>query len=157
MKRIACFLSAVLILSTFSACQSAEEAFSALAFLGMIMASDDSVPKDEIIEFVNEHQDELEVCAEKDDFSEFEGRGIVKSVYESETYTEFYCGGWGLAGGSSYYCGFFYSPYDSATAKWPHLTGKPEGNEFVYEEVGSDNRFYSEKIIDCFYYFEESY
>lgn len=157
LKKAGCILSVVLILFSFTACQSTEDAFGALAFFSMIMASDDSVPKDKIVEFVNEHQDELKECAENDDFSEFEGRGVVKSVYDSGTYTGFYCGGKGLAAGSSYYCGFFYSPHDSATAMWPHLTVSPEENGFVYEEVNGDNRFYSEEIFDCFFYYEQSY
>ncbi len=150
LKKAVCILSVVLILLSFTV-------FSALAFFGMIMASDDSVPKDEIIEFVNEHKDELEECAENYDFSEFEGRGIVKSVYESGTYTEFSCGGRGLAGGSSYYCGFFYSPYDSRSAKWNGLPMHSYGDGFLYAEEFGDNKFYCEKIFDCFYYYEESY
>lgn len=155
LKKAVCILSVVLMMFSFTACQAGD--FSALSFFRMIMSSDDSTPKDQIFEFVNEHQEELIECAEKDDFSEFEGRGIVKSVYDSGTYTEFYCGGRGLAAGSSYYCGFFYSPHDSATAMWPHLTVSPKGNGFVYEEVNGDNRFYSEEIFDCFFYYEESY
>jgi len=157
LKKAMCISAVVLILFSFTACHFTEDTFSALAFFSMIMASDDSVPKDRIIEFVNEHQDELKNCAEKGDFSEFEGRGIVKSVYDSGTYTEFYCGGRGLAAGPSYYCGFFYSPHDSATAMWEDLTVRPEGNGFVYEEVNGNNRFYSEEIFDCFYFYEESY
>ncbi len=157
LKKAVCISFVVLILFSFTACQSTEDAFGALAFFSMIMSSDDSVPKDKIIEFVNEHQDELRECAEKNDFSEFEGRGIVKSVYDSETHTKFYCGGRGLAAGPSYYCGFFYSPHDSATAMWPHLTVSPEENGFVYEEANGNNRFYSEEIFDCFFYYEQSY
>ena len=103
-----------------------------------IMSSDDSVPKEDIIEFVNEHKDELEECAEEKDFSSFEGVGIVKDVSESGNCVEFYCGGRGLSV-SGYYCGFFYSSNDSENAL-------KQGDEY-----------YSEKIFDHFYFYEITY
>lgn len=107
--------------------------------MGAIMSSDDSVPKEEIIEFVNEHKDELEECAENGDFYLFEGKGIVKSVYETENYTQFSCGGRGMATGFSYYCGFFYSE---------------ENNENALKQ---GDEYYSEKIFDHFYFYEITY
>ena len=141
LKKIISLLLIVLIFFSVSACN----------------LLDDSVPKEKIVEFVMKHQDKLIECAQKGDFSEFEGLGIVKSVYESAGYTELYCGGKGLAGGSSYYCGFYYSPQDSKTAMWQGLAVRPEGKGFVYEEEDGANRFYSEKIFDCFYFYEQSY
>lgn len=138
MKKAAFLLLVALIFLSFSACQSAEDFFGGLVFMGAIMSSDDSVPKEEIIEFVNEHKDELLECVDKNDFSEFDGYGIVKSVDATGGYVEFYCGGRGLSV-SGYYCGFFYSPDDNENAL-------KQGDEY-----------YSEKIFDCFYFYEATY
>lgn len=145
---------------TLSACKSVKETvaevFAGIVFVGAVIASNDSVPKHKIFKFVNEHKDKLEECIQKGDFSEFEDVTIVKDIYKRDTYTEFYCGGKGIAS-SSYYCGFFYSPQDDKNAKWEHLTLTPDGKGYVNKSNASDNIFYCEKITDCFYFYEESY
>lgn len=138
MKKLLCLSLAVLILFAFSACSSPEQMIGEIVFLSSILMSDDSVPKEDIIDFVNEHKDELLECADKNDFSSFEGVGIVKNVYQAELYTELYCGGRGLSV-SGYYCGFFYSPTD---------------NEYA---LSQGDEYYSEKIFDNFYFYECTY
>lgn len=139
MKKAVAVLLVLLVLFSFSACESAEEFVASVVFLGSILNSDDSVPKEEIIKFVEENIDKLRECEEKGDFSQFEGYGIVKKVYADDNYVDFYCGGKGLAAGYSYYCGFFYSPFND------------------YNALEQGDRYESEKICDKLYFYEAEY
>lgn len=139
MKKLICILLVCFMMLAFTACESPRDVLGGLVLFGALMNSDDSVPKEKIIEFVNKHKEELEKCEENGDFSSFEGVGIVKRVDDAGGYVDFYCGGKGLAAGYSYYCGFFYSASDSPNA------------------LKSGDEYYSEKIFDNYYFYEITY
>ena len=71
---------------------------------------------------------------------------------------EFYCGGSGLVPSSSYY-GFYYSPDDLPLAVDVTLTENlgPEGDGFGWGEPDGDNRYYTERIMKNWYYYESHY
>lgn len=134
MKKAVCVLFACFIALTFSACQWAEDAISTLVFIAAIASSDDSVSKEDIVEFVNEHKSELEACEESEDFSRFEGLEIVKKVRTKDNCVDFFCGGRGLSV-SGDYCGFFYSPDCDKNAML-------QGDEYNSEEIFGHYYFY---------------
>lgn len=135
MRKAFVILLAMLVLFSFSACEPVEEFIASAVFLGSVFNSDDSVPKEEIIDFVEENIDKLRECEERGDFSSFESLEIVKKVRNRDNCVEFYCGGKGLAAGYSYYCGFFYSPDCDGNAL-------RQGDRYNYEEIFERYYFY---------------
>lgn len=145
------------------------------AFLfGMLIANgNDSVPKDEIFEYVKGHTDQLgsfqyelyeEVKADEKSRKQFIQNAlgkdtIVKHVYRySPEIVEFYCGGSGIVT-SSTYCGFYYSKQDVPFAlKFENVSQLKKTSEAVYEWESEDQRktFYTERIQpNWFYYYME--
>ena len=139
LKKAVCVFLVFLIACSFSACQWVEDTVGVFVIMMSIWSSDDSVPKEDIIEFVNEHQSELKNCEASGDFSSFEGLGIVKNVSEHHNCIDFYCGGKGMAAGYSYYCGFFYSPDCDRNA------------------LRQGDKYNSEEIFEHYYFYEIEY
>ena len=129
-------------------------------FLYLIASGDDRVDKDAIFEYVRENEAGMLEAIEKGDIESFENRGVVKSVYESEAYISFSCGGAGIAP-SGTYVGFYYSPNGTMLAKGysPLIEAQlvPCGNGFEWREQNGDNRYYTEQICGHFWYYEESF
>lgn len=157
-KRIICVLLAVIMMFSFSGCSLLRGFVEAVIFLQIIAASDDRASMEDIEAFVTQHTEELYRCIEAGDYSPLEQYSIIKEVSASEDAVDFYCGGAGVAP-STIYCGFFYSPDDDMTDVWcaPSSEEKltPSGDGFEYTE--GDNRYYTEKICDNFYFYEASY
>ena len=90
----------------------------------------------------------------------FENGDVVKTVYESEAYIEFYCGGSGIAP-SGTYVGFYYTPDGkmAVIGESPSFVQKliPCGDGFEWREMNGDNRYYTEQIGGNFWYYEETF
>lgn len=72
-------------------------------------------------------------------------------------FVEYSCGGAGF-GPSTAYWGFYYSEDDDLSEIW--CAGTPlvaSGDGFLYEQSDGDNRYYTEHIVDHFYYYEAAY
>lgn len=156
MKKLLCLLMSVIMIFSLSGCS---DLFGAVYLSFLVAQGDDRAEKDDIISFVTEQEQQLLQAIERGDFSGFENNGIVKSVSVRESAVEFYCGGVGM-GSNTTYVGFFYSPADDMLAFYPSA-GKedvfPVGEGFLWKEEAGDNQFYTEKIADHFYYYEQSY
>jgi len=155
MKKASCIVLVLIILLSLSDCS---DLFGAVFLSTLVAQGDDRAEKEDIFSFVIDHEEELLQAIEENDVSHFENNGIVISVSVNTSAVDFYCGGVGMAP-SSTYVGFFYSPQDDMTAFYPSVSDGliPSGNGFLWKEEGGDNRFYTEKICNCFYYYEESY
>ena len=70
-------------------------------------------------------------------------------------FKEFGCGGSGFGPGTHYY-GFYYAEDDVPAGIWGEDFDLTEsGDGWIWEEGGSgDNRYYTEKILDNWYYYE---
>lgn len=72
-------------------------------------------------------------------------------------FVEYSCGGHGFGSATSYW-GFYYSADDDMNRIW--CAGQPlvpEGNGFLYRQEDGDNRYYTEWIMDHFYYYEADF
>ena len=145
----------------------------AILFGMLISNGNDSVPKDEICEYVSKHTAELssfpyelyretatDEASRKRFIQNTLGKdSIVKSVYQySPEIVQFYCGGTGIVT-SSTYCGFQYSEHDIPYAfEFNDIAQFEQTSEGVYEWE-SENRqktFYTERIQpNWFYYYME--
>ena len=143
---------AVVVMLSASGCGS-------LIFLAMVAFGDDSESKEDIITFVEQHQEELLLCIEQNDFTSLDQYSIIKEIDVNEDHIEFYCGGRGF-GSETFYCGFYYSTfYDDWCAVWCAPSGRlvPEGSGYSWQEEQGDNRYYVEKIFDHFFYYEADF
>ena len=159
LKKGLCILLAVIMLVSLSGCRSIEEFVGGAFFLFLIAASDDRAEKETIIAYVQEHEEELLSCIEENDYSALQDHSIIKDVDADETVVDFSCGGAGVGSGTSY-CGFYYSANNNMDAIWcapPATELTPAGDGFAWQEEGGDNRYYTEKICEYFYYYEASF
>lgn len=126
---------------------------------GVIGDSDDTVSKEDTISFVQEHQNKLLSHIEQGDSSALAKYGIIKSVYESGNYIEFYCGGSGF-GSQTNYSGFFYAKNGFMNAARSDISldtmVEKDGGYYWHDEVG-DNTYFVVHICDRFYYYYEHY
>lgn len=126
---------------------------------GIIRSSDDTVSKEDTISFVKEHQNELLSHIEQGEGSTLEGYGIIKNVYETDDFVEFYCGGSGF-GSQTNYSGFFYAKNGNMNALLPDVEINDmvakDGGYYWHDEVG-DNTYFVVHICDRFYYYYEHY
>lgn len=98
------------------------------------------------------------VSAVKDgNFDSVERIPGIHSVYQSNNYIDFSCGGAGL-GSATDYRGFFYSKSDDLTAWNGGVCRADEletyGNGYQYRQPDGDNEYYVEQIEDHFFYYE---
>ena len=129
-------------------------------FLFLVATGDDSAEKGEVIAFVCENEDRLRKAIEEGDLSAFENQGFIKGIDAVDAVVDFSCGGTGVGSGTSY-VGFYYTPGNDMTAVWCAPSSVdlliPSGDGFSWQEVYGDNRYYTEKICENFYYYEASF
>ena len=145
----------------------------AILFGMLISNGNDSVPKDEICEYVSKHITQLssfpyelyretaeDEATEKRFIQNALGKDtIVKNVYRyGDGIIEFYCGGTGIVT-SSTYCGFYFSENDVPNAlEFSNSAQFEQTSEGVYEWRSEDRQkaFYTERIqTNWFYYYME--
>lgn len=121
---------------------------------------DNRLSKDDIFNLVKENENLISDDIKNNNFDatkELDGIGEI-NLYDD--IIEFSCGGAGF-GPATAYCGFYYTEDDNMTAIWcaPESEAdlEPYENGFLYEQENGDNRYYTEKICDNFYYYEASY
>lgn len=110
--------------------------------------------KEDIIKLFNENKDTITSAVEKENFDEIEKIRGIESVFQSENYIDFSCGGAGGGSGTQYY-GFFYSAEDNLTA-WnggacPADALYAWGSGYKYTQTDGDNAYYVEKIAEHFF------
>jgi hypothetical protein len=156
-KKVVAFLLAASMLFTLTGCS---DWVGGLAFLAMVLMSDDSADKDEVFAFVQENEAALLKAIEDKDFSSYENKGFIKKIDCDILVVDFSCGGAGVGSGTSY-VGFFYTADDDMAAVWcaPYSEAslEPSGSGFSWQEENGDNRYYTEHICGHFYYYEASF
>lgn len=116
--------------------------------------------RNQVFQLVEENYETL--CSDVEQWNFDRSRAIegIESVEPDEggsAFVEYDCGGSGF-GSSTAYWGFYYSANDDLTHIWcanePLL---PSGDGFLYQQEDGDNRYYTEKIAEHFYYYEAAY
>ncbi len=161
-KKLLCLLLSAMMLFSLSGCTNLIDTVvgSAVFFYLCATDNDDRADKDEIFAFVSENEEALREAVESKDYSDFENKGIVQDINPDEECIEFSCGGAGM-GPSTAYTGFYYTPNNDMSAVWCAPPSedflKKSGNGYAWEESGTDNRYYTEKICENFYYYESEF
>ena len=120
---------------------------------------DDSASKEEIIRFVSENEEYILQCIQQRQPETLEGYSIIHSVYEADSYIEFFCGGAGFASQTDY-TGFIYSKNGNMNAARPDIMPEymtPDGDGYYWKEENGDDTYYIENITGRFYYYREHY
>jgi len=106
---------------------------------------------------VEKHHDLLLEDIRTGEFRRSERLPAVSSVRVHPNMVEYACGGFGFGSATSYF-GFYYTPDGRMDALWCAGTPlTPYGSGWLYEEKNGDNRYYTEHILDGFYYYEASF
>lgn len=157
MKKILCLLLVMCTLLSLSGCS---DALGSALFLFLAAMSDDGAEREEVFEFVCEHEAELLNAIEEGDLSAFENQGFIKEIDADDAIVDFSCGGAGVGAGTSY-VGFYYTPEHDLTAVWCAPSSAdalvPSGDGFEWREKNGDNYYYTEHICGNFYYYEASF
>jgi len=116
----------------------------------------DHLSKKQIFALVSDNEELLLQCIAENDFEKAYAIKGISYISVEEKIIEFGCGGSGFGSGTSYY-GFYYTTDDNMTAIWCAGPVVPDGRGYSWTEENGDNRYYTEKICDCFYYYEASF
>lgn len=119
--------------------------------------------EDKIVKLVNNNIDFLNKCVENEAYNKiYELKEINKItpyyLSDNELYIDFYCYGFGIVPSSIYY-GFYYVSDDKPLgfqAVSVKLESDGEGG-WKWRESNSDNRYYTKKIADHWYYYEAGF
>lgn len=132
-----------------------------LPFIVLVADIMNAPTKQEIVDLVNEDYTVILDDIKNNNFDNTEKLERIESISQKENYIDLYCGGAGIGSATSYY-GFYYSENDSIddmqNINYPAGEElKPDGSGYSWNEMDGDNRFYVEKIMDNFYYYESHY
>ena len=148
MKRAVIFVLVIMLCLSFAGCN-------------------DELSKEDIISLVNNNKDTILQDVSEGDFSNCEKIPKIKEITKHDNFVEFYCGGKGM-GGETSYCGFYYFANDDLQAVLnvlAQLIGgadtdvefTTEDNGYIWRAVEGDNSLYVEKIDNNLYYYYQSY
>ncbi len=122
--------------------------------------ADNLISKKQIFTLVEQNYKFLQQCIDESDPDRaLTVKGIKDNrVNEEEEYVRFDCGATGIVPASSYY-GFYYSPADIPLAVDVTVTDNltPQNNGWGWKEPDGDNIYYTERIMDCWYYYESHF
>ena len=120
--------------------------------------------KKQVYRIVQENQAFLKECIDEGDYNRLSQiRGIENTtVGKEDSFVKCNCGGSGLVPSSSYsgfYYGFYYSPMDIPlvvdVTKTENLSSMDGG--WGCKEPNGDKSYYTERIMECWYYFESHF
>ena len=148
MKRAVIFVLVIMLCLSFAGCN-------------------DELSKEDIISLVNDNKDTILQDVSEGDFSNCEKIPKIKEITKHDNYVEFYCGGKGM-GGETSYCGFYYFANDDLQTvlnELAQLIGgadtdvefTAEGNGYIWRAAEGDNSLYVEKIDNKLYFYYQSY
>ena len=92
MKRAVIFVLVIMLCLSFAGCN-------------------DELSKEDVISLVNDNKDTILQDVSEGNFSDCEKISEIKEITKHDNYVEFYCGGKGM-GGETSYCGFYYFAND---------------------------------------------
>ena len=112
--------------------------------------------RDKVIARYQENEAIFLQAAASGDYQPVENlKGVGEASHEKD-HVDIYCGGAGF-GASTHYYGIFYSTEDDLCAvslAGPREELVAEGDGFLYQQAGGDNRYYVESLGNHFYYYE---
>jgi len=129
----------------------------AISMLSVMLSScgllSDNLSKKEIFKLVKENETLLLECISENNFEKASAIKGIRKIEVGEI-IDFYCGGAGFGPETSYY-GFYYTTDENMTAIWcAGGSVTADGKGYSWAEEDGDNRYYTEKICDSFYYYE---
>lgn len=118
--------------------------------------------KSKIKAIVNNNLDILIQSIENNDYDKaykIDGIEEIRPYYlgDNEVFIDFYCYGFGLVPSSIYY-GFYYVSNDEPLGfQATRVKLKLDGHGWKWREPKGDNYYYTEKIVDHWYYYEAGF
>ena len=148
MKRAVIFVLVIMLCLSFAGCN-------------------DELSKEDVISLVNDNKDTILQDVSEGNLSDCEKISEIKEITKHDNYVEFYCGGKGM-GGETSYCGFYYFANDDLQTvlnELAQLIGRAdtdieftaEGSGYIWRAAEGDNSLYIEKIDNNLYYYYQSY
>lgn len=126
-----------------------------LAVSAILSGCSDKISKDEIISLVLTNKELLLNDISNEDFGNCKKLSEIKEVNVYDDHIEFYCGGSG-AGGETTYSGFYYfgslNQQEIFDALGQHDFVR-EGKGYIFRQTDGDNVIYIEPITEAFYYY----
>ena len=128
-----------------------------LNYVHDLIFEDDCLSKEEIFDVVNNNYNKIIADIQKGSFEQTEKIKGLESVKEKDGIIYFYCEGKGNVVSGAYY-GFYYTT-DNLPKVLPFVLFDeddlvPHNNGFCFDKY---DYYYTEKIRDNFYYFEQQY
>lgn len=112
---------------------------------------EDHLSKTQIFNLVNKHNETLMSDISKTDYTQSLKISGIQKIRTENSAIYFDCGGAGFGSATSYY-GFYYTVDDTPYGR--DLLS--EGKGWIWRDDGDDS-YYTEKIREHFYYYEEHY
>ena len=148
MKRAVIFVLVIMLCLSFAGCN-------------------DELSKEDVFSLVNDNKDTILQDVSEGDFSDCKKIAEIKEITKYDNFVEFYCGGKGM-GGETSYCGFYYFANDDLQAVLDELAQLIGGadtdveftvdcNGYIWRAAEGDNSLYVEKIDNNLYYYYQSY
>ncbi len=119
----------------------------------------DEMSKDEIISLVLTNKESLLNDISKENYENCKRIPEIKEVNVHDHYIEFYCGGSGM-GGETTYSGFCYFDAHVQQNIFDMLEQRSyvrEGDGYIWRQADGDNIIYIEQITEAFYYYYLEY
>lgn len=133
-----------------------------IIFLLIVLFMNFNAPWNRIIRLVKSNIDVLNQGVQTNQYHDASRiKGIeevrAKNTSNGRFYIEYYCHGFGIAPASIYY-GFYYHSVDEPVGYDGEIIPlKKDGKGWSWQEPDGDNRYYTEKIFDNWYYYEVSF
>ncbi len=118
--------------------------------------------KSKIKSIVNKNLDILNESINNNDYDEaykIDGIEKIESQYlgGNKSFVDFYCYGVGLAPSSIYYGFYYVNPDEPLGFQATRVELEVDGDGWEWEESNGDNYYYTEKIVDHWYYYEAGF
>ncbi len=126
--------------------------------LGFNAFLSNNLSKREIFYLVDKNNETILADISENNFDDTLAIKGVTDVVRNDV-TDIQCGGKGLGSATSYY-GFYYCEADEPVVMFNGYISDAgtalisENNGYSFREKDSDNTYYTEKILPCFYYYE---
>lgn len=116
--------------------------------------------KEEIFRLVEDNEELLLASVQSGDFSDVVALDARITATAGKVYVDFYCGGRGLSVSGCDY-GFYYSEDDLPLVchSWVNSDDalQAQGKGWYKQEADGGDRYYTERIVACFYYYESTF
>ena len=118
----------------------------------------EGLSKRQMLAMVQAHHAEIEAAIQSGRAETLQNQwGIREARLRENGHVDFFCAGAGM-GGNTRYFGVYYSPEDQPydICSWAGDIA-PQGDGWGWQEEKGDNTFYTERILERFFYYEYSF